>query len=130
MKKQKRGNIKELGKGGVQQYLFDEVERCGGMCEHFKSPGKVGVPDCIVTWPAYGFARVHFVETKTIGGELSSAQDRDHKRRRKLGCHVFVLWTKDQVDDYVHRFRPETERMYVQGIPIIWDSERSESGRE
>ncbi len=109
MKKQKRGSIKELGKGGVQAYLFEQVALHGGMCEHFKSPSKVGVPDCIVMWPAFGFARVHFVETKTIGGELSSAQDRDHKRRRKLGCHVFVIWMKNQVDEYVNRFSPDID---------------------
>jgi hypothetical protein len=106
VKKQKRGSVKELGPGGVQAYLFEQVELLSGMCEHFKSPGKVGVPDCIVTWPAYGFARVHFVETKTIGGELSSAQERDHARRRKMNCHVFVFWTKAQIDEYVQRFAP------------------------
>ncbi len=114
----------------IERYLVERVEQCGGMTEKFSSPGKKFVPDRIVTWPAYGFARVHFVELKTVGGKLEPGQERDHARRRKMGCHVFVLWTKDQVDDYVHRFRPETERMYVQGIPIIWDSERSENGRE
>ena len=107
MKKMKRGATNELGKGGVQAYLFEQVELHGGMCEHFKSPGKAGVPDCIVTWPAFGFARVHFVETKTIGGELSEGQKRDHARRKKLNCHTFVIWTKAQVDDYVQRFRPD-----------------------
>lgn len=102
--KVKRGDVKELGKGGVQHYLFERVEQCGGLCEHFSSPGKRGVPDCIVTWPAYGFARIHFIETKTIGGKLESWQARDHERRRKLCCHVFVLWTKTQVDEYIRRF--------------------------
>jgi hypothetical protein len=104
--KSKRGSILELGKGGVQQYLFEQVEAHNGMCEHFTSPGKVGVPDCIVTWPVFSFARIHFVETKTIGGKLETWQKRDHERREKLGCCVFVLWTKHQVDKYVERFDP------------------------
>lgn len=89
----------------VEEYLVEQVELHGGMCEKFNPPPK-GRPDRIVTWPAYGFARIHFVELKTIGGKLESWQKRDHARRRKLGCHVFVIWTKKQVDDYVERFAP------------------------
>lgn len=123
MKKQKRGSVPELGKGGVQEYLFEQVELHGGMCEHFKSPGKVGVPDCIVTWPAYGFARIHFVETKTIGGELSSAQERDHARRRKRGASIFVLWTKKQIDEYMGRFKP----LYINNVPIYFDQTKPDA---
>lgn len=88
----------------VERYLVEQVERNGGLCEKFTSPGKKFVPDRIITWPASGFARVHFVEVKTIGGKLESGQLRDHKRRRTLGCHVFVIWTKGQVEDYIERF--------------------------
>lgn len=118
--KSKRGSVLELGKGGVQDYLFEQVELHGGMCEHFTSPGKVGVPDCIVTWPAFSFARIHFVETKTIGGKLESWQERDHARRRKLGCIVFVLWTKRQVEDYVERFKQQPA-MFYRGVQIHFD---------
>ena len=114
------GTVGVVATGAMEDYLFEQVETHGGMCEHFKSPGKAGVPDCIVTWPAYGFARVHFIETKTIGGELSEVQKRDHARRRKLGCHVFVLWTKQQIDEYVQRFKPQEPLIY-QGVEIIWD---------
>jgi hypothetical protein len=102
------------GKRGVQEsdvetYLVEQVELHGGMCEKFHPPPK-GRPDRIVTWPAYGFARVHFVELKTIGGKLESWQERDHARRRKLGCHVFVIWTKKQVDEYIERFADEKRK--------------------
>ncbi len=102
--KYKRGSVPELGKGSVQEHLFEQVEAHGGLCEHFSTPGKTGPPDCIITWPAYGFARIHFIETKTIGGKLESWQERDHKRRRKLGAFVKVLWTKNQVDSYVSEY--------------------------
>lgn len=88
----------------IEAYFVEQVERSGGMCEKFTSPGKKYVPDRIVTWPAYGFARIHFVELKTIGGKLEPGQERDHARRRKLGCRVEVLWTRWQVDEYVLRF--------------------------
>lgn len=88
----------------IEKYFVDEVERHGGMCEKFCPRGQRGRPDRIVTWPAYGFARIHFVELKTIGGKLEPWQERDHARRRKLGCRVEVLWTTAQIDEYIKRF--------------------------
>lgn len=102
--KKRRSDIKELGPGGVQQYLIEQVGLYGGRWDHFKSPGKIGVPDGIVTWPAHGWARIHFVETKTIGGKLEPWQERDHAERRALGCFVRVIWTKSMVDTYVREY--------------------------
>jgi hypothetical protein len=99
--KTKRGSIYE---DAIEKYLVEQVEKYGGMCEKFVSPGKRHVPDRIITWPAPGFARIHFAEVKTIGGKLESGQIRDHERRRRLGCRVEVLWTKAQIDEYVKRF--------------------------
>lgn len=99
--KLKRSSILE---SDVEKYFVEQVEKHGGMCEKFTSPGRKGVPDRIVTWSAFGFARIHFVELKTIGGKLESWQERDHYRRRQLNCHVFVIWTKAQVDEYIERF--------------------------
>ena len=101
MRKDKRGTIKEAV---IEEYFVRQVESHGGMCEKFVSPGKKGVPDRIVTWPAAQWASVHFVELKTIGGELFPWQERDHERRRRLGCFVHVIWTKSQVDAYVERY--------------------------
>lgn len=98
--KSRRGPVKELGRGGVQEYLKEQVELHGGAWDHFSSPGKKGVPDLIITWPMHGWAKIDFVETKTIGGKLESWQDRDHKRRAKLGCHVVVIWDFGGVDRY------------------------------
>jgi hypothetical protein len=96
--KLKRGSTYE---GDIEKYFVKRVEDCGAMAEKFTSPGKKFVPDRLVTWPRYGFATIHFVELKTIGGKLEPGQTRDHERRRKLGAFVFVLWTKDQVDQYI-----------------------------
>jgi uncharacterized OB-fold protein len=100
--KQKRGSISEAA---LEHYFVEQVEKHGGIAEKFTSPGRRHVPDRIVTWPCYGFARVHFVELKTIGGKLELGQIRDHARRRHLGCHVRVVWTKKQVDEYVAEYR-------------------------
>jgi hypothetical protein len=100
--KTRRSSVQEKD---IERYFVQQVEAAGGMAEKFTSPGRRGVPDRIVTWPAYGFARIHFVELKTIGGALEVAQERDHERRRRMNCFVRVLWTKKQVDEYVNESR-------------------------
>lgn len=88
----------------VEAYLVRRVEECGGLCDKFVSPGKRGVPDRIVTWPRDGWAQIHFIEVKTLGGKLKPWQLLDHEQRRVRGCHVRVLWTKKMVDDYIAEF--------------------------
>lgn len=100
--KSRRGDVKEIGRGGVQEYFDEAVAKAGGMTDVFDNYAKkIGRPDRIVTWPRAGFAAIDFVELKTIGGKLESWQARDHERRRKLGAYVVVLWTKDMVDYYI-----------------------------
>jgi hypothetical protein len=114
----RRAVTKELGPGGVQQYLKDQVIKHGGMYDHFTSPGKKGVPDLIITWPEFGWARIHFIETKTIGGKVKPWQEKDHKARRAMGAQVFVLWSKAAVDTYLQQYAPMTyngERIYFDG---------------
>lgn len=100
--KVRRSSIKE---SSVEDYFVREVERAGGMTPKLKDTGRKGFPDRTVIWPAYGFARIHFVELKTIGGKCESWQIRYHNDLRKLGAAVYVLWTIKQVDDYVGEYR-------------------------
>ena len=81
----------------VEDYLTERVVYNGGMCEKLVTPGKVGTPDRLITWPGV----IHFVETKAPNGVLESWQERDHARRRRLGHLVKVLWNNDMVDDYI-----------------------------
>lgn len=99
--KGRRGSVSEAN---VEKYFVDRVTAAGGMAEKFISPGKRGVPDRIVTWPACGWARIHFVELKTIGGKLEPWQKRDHAERNRMNCNVRVIWTKEQVDRYVEEY--------------------------
>lgn len=94
--------MREIGRNGVEQYLRDRVIAFGGLCEKHTSPGRKGVPDELVTWPD---GTMHLVETKAPDGVLDGAQIRDHQRRKHCGVYVFVLWDKDEVDQYMYANR-------------------------
>jgi len=72
----------------IEKTLVERVKALGGMCEKFTSPSRRGVPDRLVMLPG---GRVVFVELKAPGKSLSVLQQRDHARRRALGCTVFVI---------------------------------------
>lgn len=86
----------------VEDYLLEQVEARGGLCGKHTSPGRRGAPDRLLTWHG---GVMHLVETKAKDGRIRPEQGRDHLRRGKLGVHVFVLWSKEAVDDYLNRAR-------------------------
>lgn len=83
----------------IEQYLRERVEARGGLCEKFTSPGRRGVPDRLITWPD---GLMQLVETKAPCKNVNSPQRRDHRERARRRVRVFVIRTKEQVDEYVH----------------------------
>lgn len=81
----------------IEKHLKDEVEKLGGMCLKFTSSIR-GVPDRIVLLPE---SRIYFVELKNEQGRLSKIQKYVHKRFKKLGIHVYVPNSKEQVDRFI-----------------------------
>lgn len=72
----------------VERALVDRVKALGGTAEKFTSPGRRSVPDRIVTLPG---GRIVFIELKAPGKRPTELQERDHERRRALGCDVRVI---------------------------------------
>ena len=72
----------------IEVALVQRVKSLGGMAEKFTSPAKRSVPDRIVTLPD---GRIIFVECKAPGKKPTPAQQKDHERRRALGCEVLVI---------------------------------------
>ena len=72
----------------IEAALVRRVTKLGGLCEKFVSPGRRSVPDRLVTLPG---GRIVFVEVKAPGKGPTELQERDHWRRRKLGCEVIVI---------------------------------------
>ncbi len=81
----------------VEKEFKKHVEALGGLCEKFVSPGKRSVPDRIVTLPGN---RIIFVELKAPKKDATSAQERDHERRRALGCDVRVIDNLEAVNAF------------------------------
>ena len=72
----------------IEQALVRRVKELGGLCEKFVSPSRRSVPDRLITLPGN---RVIFVELKAPGKKPTELQQRDHNRRRALGCDVRVI---------------------------------------
>lgn len=79
----------------IEAYLVKEIKKLGGLCEKFTSPGRRSVPDRIVTLPG---GRIFFVEVKAEGKGATPLQQRDHDKRRALGCHVYLADSYGAVD--------------------------------
>jgi hypothetical protein len=83
----------------AEQYLHDIVLARGGLCPKFVDPGRRGAPDRMVLMPN---GRVYFVEMKRAKfGRLASWQERYHADLRAIGFSVSVLWSKEEVDEFL-----------------------------
>jgi len=80
----------------VEGHLLVRAGAHGGFCLKLNSAWYVGIPDRLLLLPG---GVVIFVETKTIGGEVSRKQAWWHRRLRALGFRVEVPWTIEQVDE-------------------------------
>ena len=82
----------------IEKYFRWRIERMGGKSFKFTSPGVSGVVDRIAALPD---GRTLWVELKTKGGKLSELQKRHGEELIKLNQLYKVLWTKEQIDDYI-----------------------------
>ena len=81
----------------IEKKFIKHVEKLGGIAEKFTSPGRRSVPDRLVTLPGN---RIIFVELKSPDKRPTELQQRDHARRRALGCDVRVINSIDQIERF------------------------------
>lgn len=85
----------------VEAYLRNKIEKLGGICYKFVSPGRVAVPDRICVLPGL----IAFVECKGPGGKVNKKQHRELQRLADLKMNVFVVTTKAEVDALIERLK-------------------------
>lgn len=81
----------------IEKILVYEVKKLGGIAYKWVSPGNDGVPDRIVVFPD---RRPVFVELKTDKGRLTSLQEVQIGRLRKLGQEVTVVYGLDGLSQF------------------------------
>lgn len=88
----------------IEDYLCQEVERHGGRAQKVIDRSERGHPDREVQWPlGLLCAGLDKVELKRPNGPGPEAhQTRYHKKLAKCGVPVYVLHTKDDVDNYIY----------------------------
>jgi hypothetical protein len=82
----------------VERRLKRGIDRLGGLCLKWVSPGKAGVPDRIVILRG---PTIWFVELNTERGKLTPLQAAMQQSLRALGCNVVTLYGPADVDRFV-----------------------------
>ncbi|WP_422122914.1 VRR-NUC domain-containing protein [Planococcus sp. X10-3] len=79
----------------IENYLKKNIERVGGLCLKFESPGYSGVPDrlCLM-----GNGKQFFVEVKAPGKKLRPLQQKCKREFEKRKHSVWVVDSKEGVD--------------------------------
>ena len=82
----------------IERRLVEGVQKAGGLCLKFISPGRVGVPDRVIISPA---GRGVFAEVKTETGKLSKRQEFMLDELRKRNADVRVLCGLKDVESFL-----------------------------
>lgn len=82
----------------IEKYLKEKVEKLGGLCLKWVSPGTTGVPDRILILPE---GITIFVELKTDIGQLSDRQKVMIQKILGRKGRVYVVNSKEEVDTLI-----------------------------
>lgn len=93
-----------MRESSIEAGLRRAVEKRGGLCLKFTSPGCDGVPDRVLLLPG---GRIAFVELKTSMGKLSPIQRYMIDRMKRIGADVYVAYGKEGVDMVVKELFPD-----------------------
>lgn len=88
----------------IEEHLKEKIEKLGGLCMKWSSPGCTGVPDRIVFLPG---GRVYFVELKRESGRVRARQKVMIEKLMSLGCRAVVLSSLEEVEQFVQEVSRE-----------------------
>ncbi|MED0707097.1 VRR-NUC domain-containing protein [Aneurinibacillus aneurinilyticus] len=86
--------FKKPSESTLEKKLVLEVEKRGGICWKFTSPGTTGVPDRVVMAP---WGRVAFVEMKAPGKKLRALQRKRADQILDLGVPFYCLSSNQDI---------------------------------
>ncbi|QTD88917.1 VRR-NUC domain-containing protein [Burkholderia anthina] len=89
-----------MREANVEAYFVAQVKAHGGEQRKLKWIGRRHGPDRFVKLPGIP---VVLVELKRPGGALRPGQEREIARLQAVGVDVFVIYTKEGVDDFMRR---------------------------
>lgn len=96
---------KKVRESTLESILVQEVQKRGGKCWKFTSPGTSGVPDRIVLLPN-GVSV--FVEMKAPGKQMRPLQQKRSEELRGLGFKVYCLDSSHDITNFIREvFRSE-----------------------
>lgn len=78
----------------IERRLVGTIQKLGGLCPKWVSPGWDGVPDRIVLLPG---GHIAFVELKAPGEKPRPLQVRRKRQLEALGFKVYIIDTKEQI---------------------------------
>ena len=80
----------------IENYLIRKIKNKKGIAYKFTSPGNSGVPDRLCLLPN---GKIFFVELKSSGKKPRALQVNQITKITKLGQRVYVLDSKEKVDE-------------------------------
>lgn len=80
----------------IENYLVRKIKNKKGIAYKFTSPGNSGVPDRLCLLPN---GKIFFVELKSPGKKPRALQVNQITKMTKLGQRVYVLDSKEKVDE-------------------------------
>lgn len=86
----------------VEKSLVRSVQRMGGICSKWVSPGLDGVPDRIVLFPG---GRIGFVELKASGKKMRPLQKKRKEKLESLGFLVFCIDEVEQIEEVLREIQ-------------------------
>lgn len=86
--------LKKPSEVSLENKLVHEVEKRGGLCWKFTSPGTAGVPDRIVIAPC---GKVAFVEMKAPGGKVRPIQKKRAEQIQDIGGTYYCLKSNQDI---------------------------------
>ena len=90
----------QIREKNVESFLSKKLSKMNVHCYKVIPDNRIGMPDRIVTLPD---GRCIWVELKTDNGRLSVVQQLRHKELRDSGQEVVVIWSKEDVEQFVER---------------------------